>query len=65
MSGRHQVRPQETVFGELAEPNGLSAMRQARPAQLPVEWLRARAWVTAESSRALFARAGEFLIGRR
>ena len=30
-----------------------------------VEWLRARAWVTAESSRALFARAGEFLIGRR
>ncbi|MCA1681158.1 MAG: DUF4158 domain-containing protein, partial [Actinobacteria bacterium] len=30
-----------------------------------VEWLRARAWVTAESSRALFTRAGEFLIGRR
>ena len=30
-----------------------------------VAWLRARAWVTAESSRVLFARAGEFLMGRR
>ncbi len=30
-----------------------------------VEWLRARAWVTAESSRALVARAREFLMGRR
>jgi Domain of unknown function (DUF4158) len=30
-----------------------------------VEWLRARAWVTAESSRSLFARASEFLMGRR
>jgi hypothetical protein len=30
-----------------------------------VEWLRARAWVTAESSRALFARASELLMGRR
>jgi hypothetical protein len=30
-----------------------------------VEWLRARAWVTAESSRALFARAAELLMGRR
>ena len=30
-----------------------------------VEWLRARAWVTAESSRTLFARASELLIGRR
>jgi TnpA family transposase len=30
-----------------------------------VRWLRARAWVTAESGRALFARAGEFLMGRR
>lgn len=30
-----------------------------------VEWLQARAWVTAESSRALFARAREFLMGRR
>lgn len=30
-----------------------------------VEWLRARAWVTAENSRALFARAREFLMGRR
>ena len=29
------------------------------------EWLRARARVTAESSRALFARASEFLMGRR
>ncbi len=30
-----------------------------------VEWLRARAWVTAESSRALFARASELLVDRR
>jgi hypothetical protein len=30
-----------------------------------VQWLRARAWVTAESSRTLFARASELLIGRR
>jgi TnpA family transposase len=30
-----------------------------------VEWLRARAWVTAESSRTLFARASELLMGRR
>ena len=30
-----------------------------------VEWLRARAWVTAESSPTLFARASEFLMGRR
>jgi hypothetical protein len=30
-----------------------------------VEWLRARAWVTAESSRVLFARASELLMGRR
>ena len=30
-----------------------------------VEWLRARAWVTAESSRPLFARATELLTGRR
>jgi hypothetical protein len=30
-----------------------------------VEWLKARAWVTAESSRALFARAGEQLMDRR
>jgi TnpA family transposase len=30
-----------------------------------VEWLRARAWITAESSRALFSRASEFLMGRR
>jgi hypothetical protein len=30
-----------------------------------VEWLRARAWVTAESGRSLFARASEFLMGRR
>ena len=30
-----------------------------------VEWLQARAWVTAESSRALFARASELLMDRR
>lgn len=30
-----------------------------------VEWLRARGGVTAESHAVLFARAGEFLIGRR
>src|SRR5205823_3606 len=30
-----------------------------------VDWLRARAWVTAESSRGLFARAGELLMGQR
>jgi hypothetical protein len=30
-----------------------------------VECLRARAWVTAESSRSLFARASEFLMSRR
>jgi uncharacterized protein DUF4158 len=30
-----------------------------------VEWLRARAWVTAESSRVLFARASELLVDRR
>jgi len=30
-----------------------------------VEWLRARAWVTADSGRSLFARASEFLMGRR
>jgi hypothetical protein len=30
-----------------------------------VEWLKARAWVTAESSRALFARASELLVDRR
>jgi hypothetical protein len=30
-----------------------------------VEWLRGRAWMTAQSSRALFTRADEFLTGRR
>ena len=30
-----------------------------------VDWLRARAWVTAESSRALFARASDLLMGQR
>ena len=30
-----------------------------------IEWLRARAWVTAGSSRALFARATQLLMGRR
>ncbi len=30
-----------------------------------VEWLRARAWATGESSRALFTRASKLLMGRR
>ena len=54
-----------THQGEIRDAYGYKPFGTVGVEEELVEWLRARAWVTAESSRALFARAGEFLIGRR
>ncbi|MBA2346853.1 MAG: DUF4158 domain-containing protein [Solirubrobacterales bacterium] len=50
---------------EIRERHGYTQFGQNGVQDDLTEWLRARAWMSAESHRALFARAAEHLIARR
>lgn len=61
--GRGQARWEHQA--EIRERHGYTPFGQDGVEDELVGWLRARAWVSAESHRTLFARAAEHLIARR